>query len=150
MFCFEVKKSEDLELTAVCGLYCKLCEYYTIDDDRKILAQTEIKDENGQKFTCMGCRQSKGKCAPEDSVCDTYKCAAKRNVTFCFECEEFPCFKLAPAANEQGCPMHNLKIFNLCYIQNQGIEKFTQNAEDIINKYKQGAAGAKKRQKINN
>jgi cytochrome c-type biogenesis protein CcmH/NrfG len=57
---------------------------------------------------------------------------------YCFECDEFPCLRLHPAADKASFLTHNLKIYNLCQLMNQGPEAFIElspenNTADYLN-----------------
>ena len=126
------------KMTAVCGIYCAECECHKAKDSEvlfKYLVNAGIKAES---LPCPGCREGKGKCPPIKDECLTYNCAQSKNVDFCFECAEFPCEKLNPSADRATVLPHNLKVYNLCYIKNQGIEKFAEDAAAIKNRYFKG------------
>jgi len=54
------------------------------------------------------------------------------------ECGDFPCSRLNPASDRAEILPHNLKAFNLCYIQKHGLEEFAQHAAEFKNKYYKG------------
>lgn len=110
---------DKIELTAPCGLGCFLCSYY-IDKE------------------CKGCMEQKGKCGSVDN-CATYNCAVEKGVRYCFECGEFPCPKLQPAADKAESYPHNFKVYNLCRMKLVGVENWAENeAPDIRYKYFKG------------
>jgi hypothetical protein len=80
---------------------------------------------------CAGCRSLKGNCSVIGSTCETYACIDRRGFDFCFECPEFPCPKLNPASDRANVLPHNLKIFNLCFIQRQGVDRFLEMDPEI-------------------
>lgn len=107
------------ELTAPCGLACFLCSCF-------------IGNE------CKGCIEAKGNCLSVEN-CATYNCAMEKGVRYCFECGEFPCSKLQPAADEASNYPHNFKVFNLCRMQKIGVEEWAEKeAADIRYKYFNG------------
>jgi len=104
---------KESELIACCGLYCRLCDYYTgkiRDSARRLLEvvekHTELKifAETSKAFDfedfvrgvkwlsyemspCVGgCRAGGGW-----RDCPLRKCCIERGLRFCFECESFPC-----------------------------------------------------------
>ncbi|WP_353740044.1 DUF3795 domain-containing protein [Desulfoscipio gibsoniae] len=71
-------------------------------------------------------------------MCATYACVTGRGLDFCFECPEFPCAKLNPAADRADVLPHNIKLFNLCCIEKQGLAKFLEKLPEIRQRYYQG------------
>jgi len=87
---------------------------------------------------CAGCRSVDGKCPAVGDICATYTCTLEHEVDFCFECPGFPCGKLNPSADRANKLPHNMKVFNLCYIKNYGLEKFVAQQPEIRKKYYNG------------
>ena len=104
---------KESELIAYCGLYCRLCDYYTgkiRESARRLLEIVEKHGElkifaeaskafdfdnfaKGVKWLstemspCVGgCRGGGGW-----GECPLRKCCIKKGLRFCFECEGFPC-----------------------------------------------------------
>lgn len=108
-----------VELTAPCGLGCFLCSCY-LDKE------------------CKGCIEQKGKCGSVEN-CATYNRAMEKGIRFCFECPEFPCSKLQPAADQAANYPHNFKVYNLCRMKLAGVENWAENeAHDIRFRYFNG------------
>jgi len=133
-----MQESKAFEMTGVCGIYCAECECAKAKDEPKLMEYLVGKGMDAEKLPCQGCRVVEGNCPAVGEKCETYKCAQEKKVNFCFECAEFPCAKLNPASDRANILPHNLKTFNLCYIQNHGIEKFAENAAEIKQKYYKG------------
>lgn len=133
------KTSEAFEMTAVCGIYCAICECHTAKDKPELLNHL-IKNTNipAEKLPCPGCRKGEGDCPPIGGVCATYQCAMERKVDFCFACADYPCGRLLPAADRAARLPHNLKVYNLSSIQHQGLEKFAKEAAANKEKYFKG------------
>jgi len=68
-------------LAAPCGIYCGACRQY-------LLKKKDILEERGYKQGCDGCRIRNKKCTFFRKNCSKLW---KREVEFCYECEEFPC-----------------------------------------------------------
>jgi hypothetical protein len=96
-----------VNLTAPCGLGCFLCSCY-VDKE------------------CKGCLEQKGYCGSVEN-CATYLCAMGKKVRYCFECTEFPCSKLQPAADKAESYPHNFKMYNLCRMKLVGVESWAEN-----------------------
>lgn len=72
------------EITTYCGLDCNGCEFV-------------------ESCHCGGCIATKGRpfhVSPEQEACPVAKCALERGVTFCGECESFPCELLQSYSND--------------------------------------------------
>jgi hypothetical protein len=48
----------------------------------------------------------------------------KKGISFCFECDDYPCDYLHPYADQAATKPHNLKLFNLGLIKKMGLEKW--------------------------
>ena len=132
-----MKESGDFILTAPCGIYCGECEAHKAKDDPVLMERMKqvLKTE---MLPCPGCRTVRGKCPAIDGTCETYTCAAEHAVDFCFECGEFPCARLNPAADRAERLPHNIKVFSLCTIQNQGLDKLVESYPEIKQRYFRG------------
>ena len=130
-----MKKKDDITLVAPCGLLCSDCGVYKVKDDPSLRQALLSKNVNWKGAPCPGCRPLKGKSQFIEGTCPTYACVSERGFDFCFQCPEFPCGKLNPAADRAGDLPHNIKIFNLCSIKEQGLAQWLKNAADIKKKY---------------
>lgn len=130
--------SLEFKMTGVCGIYCGECECYKAKDNPQLMVYLINAGINEERLPCPGCREVKGDCPAIGTKCMTYICAKERGVNFCFECSDFPCDKLNPSADRANVFPHNLKVFNLCYIQNHGLEKFAEQASMFKQKYFKG------------
>jgi len=118
--------SRMLELVSPCGLYCGGCPLYRARTD-KGLAERIAQGLGAERIAqglgvsvdrvpvCLGCRAEEGCVAVVgEPVCATYNCAVnKKALDFCYQCEDFPCLKLAPCADRAQEIPHNSKIYNL-------------------------------------
>ncbi len=127
-------------LTAPCGLDCFNCELYeeNLTDDFAALIHKKLKIPKKQ-IPCKGCREQDGNHfhLPEEG-CATLDCVKEKGVRLCCDCELFPCEKLAPVADSAQTYPHNMKVYNLCRIKNNGIEKWIKEAKQIRKKYFKG------------
>lgn len=130
------KESKEFIMTAYCGISCGDCECHKAKDDPKLMEY--LSGRGIRDLPCGGCREAEGKCPVLGGVCETYRCAVDKKVDFCYECDEFPCSKLNPAADKADILPHNLKVYNLCYIQRHGLEEFAQHAPEFKGKYYKG------------
>ena len=114
------------QLTAPCGIDCFNCQVYeaniTEDLARRIARMRHI---DAERVPCKGCRPQGGYCVLVES-CATLECIRRKHVDYCFECDEFPCLKLAPAKDGAETFPHNMKLFNLCRIRAVGVERWAE------------------------
>jgi len=127
-------------MTAPCGMSCFNCKMLQAKDDldlRKKAAE-KFNLEFDEAYCEGGCRglDGKGSITGLDKACALYKCTKEKNVTFCYECGDFPCEHLHPYSKNSIRMMHNLKIFNLCLIKEMGLEEWaTQKSTRFLNEY---------------
>lgn len=117
---------------------CGGCPAHTCKDNPQMLEAIRSRALNKELVPCNGCRDNKGLCAFHEGECATYECVQKKGVTFCFECDEYPCSKLYPCADRAEVLPHNMKILNLTYIQKHGIKGFLKQYQDIFMRYYKG------------
>jgi hypothetical protein len=133
-------KKDEMTLVAPCGINCGDCGVHLVKDKAKLIDSLVARgfgkeSLNEKSLPCGGCRAVKGNCAVIGGTCETYTCIAGRGFDFCFECPDFPCIKLNPAADRANVLPHNMKVFNLCFIQRQGLAKFVEKWPDIKQRY---------------
>ncbi|MFQ6107548.1 MAG: DUF3795 domain-containing protein [Thermoplasmata archaeon] len=105
-------KETGFELAAPCGLYCGNCEIFRAykDDDFEALAEYG-KELNAplDQVRCEGCRTEVTMFWCPD--CEIKGCCEKKGVSFCFECDDFPCVTLIEF--QQEAPHHSECIESL-------------------------------------
>ena len=136
-------KKEEIALVAPCGINCGDCGVHLGKDKPKLIESLvgmgfDRDSLNEVSLPCGGCRTVKGNCPVVGSTCETYTCIAGRGFDFCFECPDFPCAKLNPAADRANVLPHNTKVFNLCFIQRQGLAMFLERSPEIKQRYYRG------------
>lgn len=131
-------KTVENHLVAPCGTNCGICECYTAKDNPELLEYMVSKGIAREKLPCPGCRPLEGNCPVLGVTCKTYDCISKKNHHFCFECQDYPCSKLQPAADRADVLPHNIKVFNLSTIEHQGLEKFIEKSSEIKQRYYKG------------
>jgi len=108
------------ELISVCGMNCRICVGYfgyTMTGKKR-------------KHTCPGCRISGKICAFVKKRC---RKVLKQEVTYCFECEDFPCEIIEKLDRTYREKYKMSTIDNLKFIKEKGMEKFLESEEE---KYK--------------
>jgi hypothetical protein len=133
-----MKLYQRMKLLAPCGLDCGVCELYTCKDDPALMDQLISRGILKDMTHCPGCRAVKGHCPVLSEQCNTYNCVKSNNIDYCFECEEFPCVTLHPAADQANTLPHNLKIYNLCQLMNLGPESFIEMSIENKKRYFKG------------
>ena len=129
---------ERTRLAAPCGIDCGVCELYICRDNEPLAAFLVSKGVPAEKLPCPGCRDLEGHCPVIGGQCATYLCASDKNAEFCFQCGDFPCEKLNPAADRADTLPHNLKVFNLCTIHKDGVKEFISKSAEIKARYFKG------------
>jgi len=124
--------------TAPCGLDCHNCNVYeeNITDEVKI-KMAEYRKISPDEVVCKGCRVENGKCLYANGDCATWDCTQEKGVTYCFECDEFPCGLLAPTAKGANFP-HNMKVYNLCRMKLLGMDAWIEESAEIRKRYYEG------------
>ncbi len=133
----------DCELIAPCGIYCAVCPLYLARTDEQ-LARTlaERMQTTPDKVPCSGCRPAQGSPTPlRGQTCVTYSCATQKAVTYCHECEDFPCRCLAPTADRANVLPHNIKVFSLLTLKRDGEENWVREYDLIWQRYFRGRMG---------
>jgi hypothetical protein len=129
-------------LTAPCGRDCFNCYFYLAKENENIRKMfSEKLNLPPDKVQCNGCRNIKGDCQVLknygfEGKCKIYECVASHNVSFCYECNNFPCDLLHPLADRADRFPHNLKVYNLCMIKKMGLENWAKNnAKQSFDRY---------------
>ena len=123
------------ELIAPCGLDCGICELYLSKNDEQLMGALISKGIPKEVLPCDGCRSIEGRCPVIQGTCATFECVSRKGVSFCFECSEFPCMKLAPAADKADVLPHNIKLYNLCVIEQRGVQELIERSLEIKQAY---------------
>lgn len=123
---------------APCGLDCFNCSWFETN------LTDEFKREEAERLAlsveevgCKGCRGEHGKCYWAQGDCATWACVEEKGVTYCFECDDFPCGLLAPTEKGADYP-HNMKVYNLCRMKSNGIEAWIEESALIRKRYYEG------------
>jgi hypothetical protein len=129
-------KMDYKQMTAPCGLDCFNCIGYLANEDPKwipLIANTlNISQEQAEKAVCKGCRNQKGKIPFAPMVCNVYPCVKNKEISFCYECPDFPCDHLHPYADQASKVPHNTKVFNLCLIKKMGLEEWAKSKAKAV------------------
>jgi hypothetical protein len=130
--------TDRLSMVAPCGIDCGICELHTLTEDDALYQTMVQRGISKEKLPCPGCRAVEGNCLVKTTVCDTWKCVKENELEFCSACTDFPCNRLQPAADRADVLPHNLKVFNLCLINQIGLKAFVEISAEIKLKYYKG------------
>jgi len=133
----EISMARKKGLAAPCGLDCFNCELYEANVTDSLIEH--IAEKTGvprEEISCKGCREIEGKHYHiPPGGCATLNCVRERGLSFCSECEDFPCALLAPLAEGASFYPHNMKVYNLCRIKAVGLEKWIEESPEIRRRY---------------
>jgi hypothetical protein len=130
--------ADELKMVAPCGINCGGCPVHACKDNPSMKEALTARALNKDLVPCNGCRLNKGMCAFHPGECATYECVKAKGVTFCFECDEYPCSKLYPCVDRAEILPHNMKMVNLAHIEKHGIASFLKQFPDITARYFKG------------
>lgn len=128
----------EIKMVSPCGVDCDDCAGHRCGNDPAIMDRMISLGFKKETLPCPGCRELKGDCPVIGGHCPTYACLEKKGLSFCYECDEFPCAALAPTADKASSAIHNIKLFNLNYIQRHGLNAWQAIKSDIKKRYFQG------------
>ena len=138
------------KMIAPCGLDCFNCVNYLANENeearKRLERDTRINGVPVDLMLCQGCRNQQGVLESHkhfftrSGPCYVFKCTSEKNISFCYECAEFPCDHLHPHADRSTQLPHNTKVFNLCLIKKMGLDSWAENKaahvrEDYFHKW---------------
>jgi hypothetical protein len=112
-----MKTAMDPALIAPCGMNCALCSGY-------LALKNDVKNKGIRMINCPGCRPRNKKCAFLKGHCSKL---SKDEVTFCYECNSFPCDRLRTIDNRYRSRYRMSMIENLNFIKENGLKKFLED-----------------------
>ena len=126
-------------MTSPCGLPCFHCPAFLAHENaeirEKVAAALGVPPD---KATCGGCRPHKGRIAllKPEKTCRVFLCVAEKGIDFCHECDDFPCARFQPYADQAHFP-HNTKMYQLCMMKKLGLEAWAAGkAAEIWDTYR--------------
>jgi hypothetical protein len=107
------------DLIAPCGMNCAICSRY-------LALKNDVRSKGVRMAYCTGCRPRNRNCAFLKKRCPKL---SNGEVTFCFECNNFPCGRLKTLDARYKARYRMSMIKNLSFIKENGIAKFLEEQE---------------------
>jgi hypothetical protein len=107
-----------VELIAPCGMNCNVCKWY-------LAFSNGVPKERGKVSHCSGCGPRAKNCYVKRGC----KKLSKNQITFCFECPDIPCEKLAHLEKRYTERYATSLVGNLKEIKEKGMAQFLQTQE---------------------
>jgi hypothetical protein len=107
------------ELVAPCGMNCAVCS-------RFLALKNNLRSKSVNMAYCTGCRTRNRNCAFLKKRCPKLLTG---EITFCFECKDFPCNRLKTIDARYQDRYKMSWIENLNFIKENGMTKFLEKQE---------------------
>jgi len=127
---------EELKVVGICGIYCGTCPSYLaprIGDAQQIKVVAERHGIMEEEVACDGCLSNKVMKTCRICLPGFRGCSAEHGVTWCFECAEFPCDRLARfrgAHMKDGISHHEHVIEDLTAMKERGIREWVKSQQE--------------------
>jgi hypothetical protein len=128
-------KQDKSKLVGICGLYCGTCPSYLADRKNDLEYLEKMSQERGysvEEIRCDGCLSDNVAVYCVDCRHGFRKCAAEKQVSWCFQCDEFPCQRLEDFTDVHivnDISHHENIIDDLEYMKRHGIDKWVEAQE---------------------
>jgi len=105
-------------MMAYCGLDCEKCEAFKATQNNDDALRAKVAADWSKMFNvqvkaddvnCTGCRSDGIKVFYCDRMCNVRKCAAKKSLDHCGQCESYPCDYLNEIFSYSEVPKANLE-----------------------------------------
>ena len=123
------------DLAGICGIYCGTCPSYLapLQGDRERLAQmARDQGRDVEEVVCRGCLSDRVAAKCRDCAAGFRSCAGERGVTWCFECQEFPCSRLErfiPIHVVNNIVHHQRILEHLEFMRDHGVEAWVDRED---------------------
>jgi hypothetical protein len=124
------------KLVGICGLYCGTCPYFLAYRKNDIKYIERMSQENKcslDELRCDGCLSDNVAAHCKDCRHGFRTCAAEKKVTWCFECDAFPCQRLKDFRGVHvvnGISHHEHVIDDLQYMKKYGVEAWVKTQDE--------------------
>jgi len=122
-------------MVGICGLYCGTCPNYLAsrkNDSEQLEKISQKTDIPVEEVRCDGCLSDNVFAPCVDCKHGFRRCAEEKEVTWCFQCHDFPCRRLKDFKDVHivnGISHHAHVIEDLKYMSEHGIEKWVEAQE---------------------
>ncbi len=122
-------------LVGICGLYCGTCPSYIANRENNVAELEKRSRELNipvEDTRCQGCQSDRVMSLCVDCHTGFRRCAREHEVTWCFECSDFPCERLRNFRDihiVDGVSHHARVIEDLQYMKEHGIEQWVAEQE---------------------
>ncbi|MFC2035316.1 DUF3795 domain-containing protein [Chloroflexota bacterium] len=123
------------KLVGICGLYCGTCPSYLAYQENDIEELERISQRLGiavSEVRCDGCLSDKVMPHCVDCRWGFRGCSRDKEVTWCFQCPDFPCQRLRDFLDVHiidGISHHALVIEDLQHMKEHGIQDWVEKQE---------------------
>jgi len=128
-------KEEKRKMVGICGIYCGTCPKHLaprIQDDAYLNQTSRETGYSAEETRCDGCLSEKVYPACIDCRAGFRRCAQEKNITWCFQCPDFPCQRLRDFLDihiVNGISHHARLIEELQNMKDQGIDAWIEKQE---------------------
>ena len=123
------------QLAGICGIYCGTCPRYPAYRENDVEQLREISRATGvpiDEIRCDGCLSDRVFATCLECRHGFRQCVGEKNVTWCFECHDFPCQRLRDFRHVHvvnGISHHVRVIEDLHYMKEHGVEQWAAEQE---------------------
>jgi hypothetical protein len=129
-------KEDKRNLVGICGIYCGTCPHYVaprIQDEAYLKETSRETGNSAEEIRCDGCLSERVYRDCIDCRHGFRRCAREKNVTWCFQCADFPCRRLRDFLDihvVNGVSHHAGLIEELQTMKDQGIDAWIEKQEE--------------------
>ncbi|UCB49792.1 MAG: DUF3795 domain-containing protein [Deltaproteobacteria bacterium] len=128
-------EQDESKRVGICGIYCGTCPRYLANRLKDTEEMEKIHKETGvpsDQIRCDGCLSDT--VFPTCEVCKHgfRQCAAEKKISWCFQCDAFPCQRLRDFRDihiVNGISHHEHVIEDLEYMREKGLEQWVAEQE---------------------
>ena len=130
-----MNKQDKTRMVGICGIYCGTCPYYLAHRKNDTAELARLSEEAGlpvEEIRCDGCLSDKLYAPCVECKYGFRQCARDKGVTWCFQCQDFPCQRLRDHRDihiVNGISHHEHLIEYLQYMKENGVERWISEQE---------------------
>ena len=104
-----------------CGLYCGACAVLIANENDEVQKKAKEWDVKPEEIKCFGCKSNVT--AIYCKSCEMRQCAKKKQVEYCYECDDYPCSRFKEFRDDKY-PHRSTVLKNLESIRNRGLAQW--------------------------